>query len=74
MNLDTIKTYAILASITFVSAFLGTLGTIFAAIPVDNWTQATWVSLLLGAIISAAQTALKVVLDKFIPVRLGGKK
>lgn len=74
MNWDTIKTYTISAGITFGFSFLTTFAAIIVAVPVENFTSATWVSIILGAAITASRTAGKAVLDKFIPVRLGGKK
>jgi hypothetical protein len=74
MDIQTIKTYAVSASITFVGSFLGTFGTLLVAVPVDNWSNATWSTLILSAAITAARTAFKVVADRFIPVSLGGKK
>lgn len=72
--MDTIKKYAISASMTFAGSLLGTLSILILAVPVKDWTAATWYTLVLSMIITSARTAIKAVAEKFIPVRLGGRK
>lgn len=66
---DKTKTVLISALNTFIATFVVAVGAVLTS---DNvqWTVAFWLPLLTAA----ARAGVKAVIDKFVPIRLGGKK
>lgn len=67
---DTVKKYLISGAYTFASTFLTILGASILTIGQTEWT---W-TIVAALLVAAVRSAVKAVLDQFVPVQLGGRK
>ena len=70
MTTENIKKYAISIGLTFASSFLTIVATSLVTLDSSNITSAAIAGLLLAAV----RGSVKIILDKYIPIRLGGRK